>query len=535
MSDYSTMSNEELIRLHEHHSKNAVIYKVKESTAKIALNSLYGALANQYFTFYRTEDAEAITTTGQFMIRYMALRVNEKIRKATEMITKKDCTDKNFLIYIDTDSVTGDSVIPYNDTYITIEEAFNLGGTVKVSDETVKNYVIEPNATTLTVDPKSRELVTKKIKYIMKHRVCKQMFRVTVDGESVICTEDHGLMVLRRNRLIEVTPLDVKPGDIILKTFEEYHEKEIREYKEFTIEPLGVQELDVYDLEVEDTHCFFANNILVHNSNYFDINDIVTAIRGNKNNKELVDTVDALVEKVVQPSIDLAFHDATHNLNTFENHMAAKREAIAESGFWTGKKRYAMMVHDVEGVRYETPKLKVTGMETQRSSTPARVREWLSEAFTIVLTKSEKEFQDYIEEVRKKFRSFDIDEISFPRSINNMEKYVDSNNMPRAGVTTPINISAAAAFNRLNAERGWKLDEIRSSDKIKFFMLKQPNFVGTHVFGYKDFLDERVREVILPFVDYDLMFEKTFLAPLETVCQSIKWSTEEVSSLDDFF
>ena len=40
---------------------------------------------------------------------------------------------------------------------------------------------------------------------------------------------------------------------------------------EFEIEDLGIQELDVYDIEVEDNHNFFGNDILVHNSGYYTI------------------------------------------------------------------------------------------------------------------------------------------------------------------------------------------------------------------------------------------------------------------------
>ena len=37
--------------------------------------------------------------------------------------------------------------------------------------------------------------------------------------------------------------------------------------------------------------------------------------------------------------------------------------------FWTAKKRYALNVYDSEGTRFAKPKLKILGLETQRSST----------------------------------------------------------------------------------------------------------------------------------------------------------------------
>ena len=42
----------------------------------------------------------------------------------------------------------------------------------------------------------------------------------------------------------------------------------------FKIESLGIQEIDVYDIEVEKHHNFFANDILVHNSIYICIDNI---------------------------------------------------------------------------------------------------------------------------------------------------------------------------------------------------------------------------------------------------------------------
>ena len=43
----------------------------------------------------------------------------------------------------------------------------------------------------------------------------------------------------------------------------------------FKIESLGVKDIDVYDLGVEDNENFFANDILVHNSNYLNLQDLV--------------------------------------------------------------------------------------------------------------------------------------------------------------------------------------------------------------------------------------------------------------------
>ena len=48
---------------------------------KIALNSAYGAIGNQYFRYYKLANAEAITLSGQVSIRWIENKMNEKINK----------------------------------------------------------------------------------------------------------------------------------------------------------------------------------------------------------------------------------------------------------------------------------------------------------------------------------------------------------------------------------------------------------------------------------------------------------------------
>ena len=67
---------------------------------KIALNSAYGAVGNQYFRFYDVRQASAITTAGQFIIRYIEQKVNGYMNK----ILKQD-EDFDYIVASDTDSI----------------------------------------------------------------------------------------------------------------------------------------------------------------------------------------------------------------------------------------------------------------------------------------------------------------------------------------------------------------------------------------------------------------------------------------------
>ena len=66
---------------------------------KIQLNSLYGALGNQYFRHYKLANAEAITLTGQVAIRWIERKLNEYLN----MVLSTD--DVDYVIASDTDSI----------------------------------------------------------------------------------------------------------------------------------------------------------------------------------------------------------------------------------------------------------------------------------------------------------------------------------------------------------------------------------------------------------------------------------------------
>ena len=67
---------------------------------KIALNSAYGAVGNQYFRYYDVRQASGITTAGQFIIRFIENKMNEYLNKVLQTQGKKD-----YIVASDTDSI----------------------------------------------------------------------------------------------------------------------------------------------------------------------------------------------------------------------------------------------------------------------------------------------------------------------------------------------------------------------------------------------------------------------------------------------
>ena len=210
-----------------------------------------------------------------------------------------------------------------------------------------------------------------------------------------------------------------------------------------------------------------------------------------------------------------------------------KRENIAERGIWTAKKRYILNVWDSEGVRYEDAKLKIMGIEAIKTSTPAPCRTMLKDAFKILMNGTEDECINYIEKCRKEFKSLPPEEVAFPRSVSNVEKWKSSSDMYNKGC--PIHVRGAILYNHWTAKK--KIDHkyatINNGEKIKFCYLKTPNWMHENVISFiQDFPTELDLD---KHVDYDLQFSKAFLEPVKVILDCIGWETERKNTLESFF
>ena len=138
-------------------------------------------------------------------------------------------------------------------------------------------------------------------------------------------------------------------------------------------------------------------------------------------------------------------------MNAYDQKMFMKRECVAERGIWTAKKRYILSVWDSEGVRYEEPKLKIKGIEAIKSSTPAPCRKMLKDSFKIMMSGSEDDMIEFIDECRKKFKSYPPEQIAFPRTASDVRKYHSSSSI--YAHKTPIHIRGALLFNHYIKEK----------------------------------------------------------------------------------
>ena len=252
-----------------------------------------------------------------------------------------------------------------------------------------------------------------------------------------------------------------------------------------------------------------------------------------KDSESIVSFIDTICEKTLEPFIDQSYKELAEYVNAYDQKMFMKRENIADRGIWTAKKRYILNVWNSEGVQYHEPKLKMMGIEAVKSSTPAPCREMIKDALKLMMNGTEDDVIQFIENSRKEFRRLPPEEIAFPRSVSDVNKYKSSNMIYIKG--TPIHVRGALLFNYYIKKHNLtnKYSLIGNGEKIKFCYLKKPNKLHENVIS---FIQDFPKELgIDKYVDHDLQFDKSFLEPLRIILDSIGWKVERTANLESFF
>ena len=365
MQDLTILNTEELNSLLIQYTELESAFDLRQKATKILLNSLYGSLGNEWFRWFDVKNAEAVTTTGQFIIQYIARGIDAYLNRRLK-------TDQRWVIYSDTDSV-----------YVTLKA-------------------------------------------------------------------------------------------------------------------------------------------------------VVDRFRPNGTMAEKVDFVDEFCKEAIQKEINRLFRLLTDRyLNGVGAYLLMNREVIGDKGIWTAKKRYLINVRDKEGIRKEPAELKYMGVEIAKSSVPKFCREAMKEAVTIVMEKDQKTLFKFVSDTKVKFRQQKIEDVSFPRGVNGLDKYGDKKSIYIKG--TPFHTRGVLVYNHLIDQFGLesKYPKIKDGEKMKFFYLLEPNPVGTNAMA---FLTEMPKEFgIHQYIDWETQWEKSFIEPLMLILNSIGWDTQPRASLSAFF
>jgi DNA polymerase elongation subunit (family B) len=266
---------------------------------------------------------------------------------------------------------------------------------------------------------------------------------------------------------------------------------------------------------------------------YLKLGAIVDKFVPNKSIEQTIQFMDKICQDKIEPFIDKSYKELAEYVHAYDQKMQMKREGLSDKGIWTAKKRYILNVYNNEGVQYKEPQMKVMGLEMIKSSTPATIREKMREAITIMLRGTEDDIHKFIKQAKSDFMNLPAEEISSPRGLNGLAKYSDAATLYKLG--TPIHVKGAILYNHYLKEKNLtkKYPLIQEGEKLKYTYLKMPNPFKDTVISFPGRLPKEFG--LQEYIDYDLQFEKAFLEPIKVILTCMQWTTEKVSTLEDFF
>ena len=287
----------------------------------------------------------------------------------------------------------------------------------------------------------------------------------------------------------------------------------------------------VYDIEVDDNHNFYANNLLVHNCNYFVFDEIVKKKYKNPTAEETTNFLIELIDKVIQPTIDKNIDNDFRLMNGYVSLMKSSLEAVATHGLVTGISKYALRVTNDEGKDLlHNPKMKIVGMPNIAVSTPKKVAKALDETINIIFDKDNNALIKYINDYKKEFCTYLPSEISQLTGVSSVEKYKDSK--------TAIYWASKASiiYNNLlkKLDLNDEFDLVGENDKVMLIYLKNNPITKADVLAYKEdaFL---FKTGLNKYIDYDRHFKVLFLDNVQRFTDAISWSTTKASSMKKLF
>lgn len=295
---------------------------------------------------------------------------------------------------------------------------------------------------------------------------------------------------------------------------------------EFTVECIG--EFDdeyVYDIEMaDDSHMFFANDILLHNSCYVNIEAMTDSIIGKdgKFTKENIEKIckeidDVFVKAVNKNCFEHIVKDIFHSsLDTIE----FKREAFASEGAFLAKKRYILHTRNDEGAACD--KFKYVGVDVKKVELPIAIRNSMKHIIesSMIDNWTMEKYKTEMRLIWEKFEKLTPEQIALFKGYSTPKETLGFLQLQKGA---GAHVRAAIYHNQLLEKFGikGKYEDIKVGDRLQFVYIK-PNVYGIDVIGFLDKMPDEFKKTFV--IDFQLMFHKMMMKPLKSFCEVNGWS-----------
>lgn len=376
-----------------------------------------------------------------------------------------------------------------------------------------------------------------KLVAVSRHKTSKHIVEVSVASskgiDKVKVTTDHICMVYNDDHFFEnVDAKNLKVGNYV-SVYDEASDREVIG-EIASIEDLGMTDDYVYDCEVDDdSHAFYASNILVHNSQFCNIQCVTDDFKkkygldddlskwDDEHKLMLWKWVDNFVETEVNPFVQNDLVGKTYHTEHPEV-LRYSLEYIGACGIYEAKKHYAVRKILSEGPEI-VDKVKFSGIELKKANTPIVVKNILRDIYLGVLKDNwnEHEFIEYVNNAYEKFKTFSISDLAMWKGYNTAREASGFLQM-EIGAT---GISKACTYyNQMldHLKIGKKYDSILLGQKVRFSYVIPSNEYGIECIAFHDGQWPKEFDSIFK-VDYDVMFDKMVLSPLKGFLEATKF------------
>lgn len=298
----------------------------------------------------------------------------------------------------------------------------------------------------------------------------------------------------------------------------------------------------VYDLEVDsEKHVYFANGVLVHNSQFINLSPITRNILSS-DGKDLETPFSEVSEEEKKKVIDDAYHivDMANdnvaklvNRSCYTEHgdiLHYSLEYIAAEGMYFKKKHY--IVRKILSDDLPCNKFKYSGISVKKAEIPESMKDFLKRIYESTMTEewSEAKYRKEVDHAYSEFIKLDWEDISYFKKYRTIKQTLSLTESEKGA---GVHARAANFYNQLIERLGiaGKYSKIGVGDEFRYSYILPTNEYGMDCIAFKDSFPSEFRKLFKP--DYEKMFDKIFTKSLENYVKMMHYRKADPTKLEE--
>ena len=234
-------------------------------------------------------------------------------------------------------------------------------------------------------------------------------------------------------------------------------------------------------------------------------------------------------QKAVNTFISKFAMDAFHIPKDRKHYFELKQEVVIERGYFAGKRRYAMLIVNKEGIPVE--EMVMMGLDLMKSNMPPLYKKFGQGLLTNIMSgKPKTQIDKNIIDFKKSLDQLPWSDLAKPTGVKQINSYIAKRPAPgeifsEFKLKAPVNTKAAVYYNDLlkfkKADKSFT--RFTEGDKMKYVSLK-PNPFNINVIGFNGYNDPPfLIDFIDKYVDREDAFNSVLLNKLTGIYSDLGW------------